>query len=65
MARNTSMNNKDEMAHKYGGMTSSGEYIKPNTAKFAKEHKMFASAKKEIGREKRKESAKSKALRTK
>ena len=51
------MSHKDEMSHKYGGMTESGEYIKPDTHSFAKnfkkEQRMFDSGKREINRLKR------------
>ncbi len=56
-ARSKALSDKDEMSHKYGGMTSSGEYIKPDTHSYAVKHKkeqrMFNSAKREINKLKR------------
>ena len=49
------MSHSDKIAQKYGGMTSSGEYIKPDTKKFAKEQRQFNSAKKEINKLEKKE----------
>lgn len=51
---------KDSMSRKYGGMTSGGKYIKPEThsysVKYKKEQKMFNGAKREINRQKGKAS---------